>query len=204
MLRIDHLAVVAETLEDGVVSVEALLGVRMAGGGKHPLMSTHNRLLGLGDLYLEVIAVDPDAPVPGRPRWFDMDRFSGKPRLTNWVAACDDIAAEVAQSPAGAGQPIALARGDYRWQMAVPADGCLPFDGAFPALIQWDGLLHPARALPETGLRLAALEITHPRAGTLRAALAGRLVDARVTVTEGPFPALRAMIDTPTGPRTLT
>ena len=40
----------------------ALLGVPMAGGGKHPLMGTHNRLIGLGDLYLEVISIDPDAP----------------------------------------------------------------------------------------------------------------------------------------------
>lgn len=204
MLRIDHLAVVAARLEDGVAAVEDLLGVPMAGGGRHPLMSTHNRLLGLGDLYLEVIAVDPEAPPPGRPRWFDMDGFSGAPRLTNWVAACDDIAAEVALGPKGIGEPIALARGDYRWQMAVPVDGRLPFDGAFPALIQWDSALHPARALPETGLRLTALEIIHPQAQALRTALAGRLTEPRVIITEGPTPGFRATIDTPNGARILT
>ena len=106
MLWIDHLAVVAGRLEDGVSAVEDLLGVAMAGGGKHPLMGTHNRLLSLGDLYLEVIAVDPDAPPPGRPRWFDMDRFTGPPLLANWVAGCDDLAAEVALGPVGIGTPI--------------------------------------------------------------------------------------------------
>ena len=30
-----------------------------------PHMATHNRLLGLGDLYLEVIAADPGRPAPG-------------------------------------------------------------------------------------------------------------------------------------------
>lgn len=204
MLRLDHLAVVAGRLEDGVAAVESLLGVKMAGGGKHPLMGTHNRLLGLGDLYLEVIAVDPDAPAPARARWFDMDRFTGPPRLTNWVAACDDLAAELALGPVGAGTAMALQRGDYRWQMAVPDDGRLPFDGGFPALIQWEGAAHPSHALPETGLRLARLEITHPGAAELRAALHGRLTDHRITVKEGPAVALRATIDTPEGPVILT
>jgi Glyoxalase-like domain len=51
MLRLDHLAVVAGRLDAGVAEVERLLGVTMAGGGKHPLMGTHNRLLGLGDVH---------------------------------------------------------------------------------------------------------------------------------------------------------
>jgi hypothetical protein len=203
MLRIDHLAVVATRLEDGVAAVERLLGVPMAGGGKHPLMGTHNRLLGLGDLYLEVIAADPGAPDPGRPRWFDMDCFTGPPRLTNWIAGCDDLAAEVALGPQGIGKPIALARGDYRWQMAVPEDGRLPFDGAFPALIQWEGTAHPAPALPDHGLRLSRLEIGHPEAPALQEALSGRLSDPRVVVVVAPAITLRAIIDTPSGPRAL-
>lgn len=203
MLRIDHLAVVAGRLENGVAEVERLLGVPLAGGGKHPMMGTHNRLLGLGDIYLEVIAVDPDAPAPTRPRWFDMDRFRGPPRLANWVAGCDDLTAEVALGPDGIGQPLALQRGDYRWQMAVPEDGQLPFDGAFPALIQWEGAAHPARALPDLGLRLTRLEIAHPMAPALRLALAGRLADPRIVILDAPVVALRATIDTPQGPRHL-
>lgn len=35
---------------------------------------THNRCLGMEDgIYLEVIAVDPEAPPPSRPRWFGLD-----------------------------------------------------------------------------------------------------------------------------------
>ena len=62
--------------------------------------------------------------------------------------------------------------------MAVPADGKLPFDGCFPALIQWEGALHPARALPESGLRLTRLEIAHPQADALRGFYAARNIDA--------------------------
>lgn len=198
MLRIDHLAVSCGALGEGVAAVEALLGVGVAAGGKHAHMSTHNRLVGLGDLYLEVIAIDPDAPAPAWPRWFDLDHFSGAPRLTNWVAGCDDLAGELALSPPGTGRPVALARGDFRWQMAVPGDGKLPFGGAFPALIQWEGQAHPAPRLPDLGLRLERLTLCHPQADALRAALHGRMLDARVVVETGPV-GLSAVISTPGG-----
>jgi Glyoxalase-like domain len=201
-LRIDHLAVSCATLADGVAAMEALLGVPMAAGGQHTHMSTHNRLVNLGDLYLEVIAIDPTAPAPAWPRWFDLDHFSGAPRLTNWVAACDDLGAEVAASPAGVGVPVALLRGDFRWQMAVPADGRLPFGGCFPALIQWEGAAHPAPRLPDMGLRLERLIIRHPDARGLERALAGRLSDARLMIAAG-AQGLEAHIQTPQGLRVL-
>lgn len=202
MLRFDHLAVSAGDLAEGVAWVEDALGVAMAGGGQHPHMSTHNRLLGLGDLYLEVIAIDPDAPKPDWPRWFDLDNFQGHARLTNWIARSENIRAAVAASPVGVGVPVALARGDYRWQMAVPSDGKLPFDGGFPALIEWQGDLHPAKALPETGVRLRQLVLAHPQTEALRAALAGIFADPRVAIVQGAF-AMRAEFDTPHGMRVL-
>ena len=111
MLTLDHIAISAATLAEGVAHVEAALGVTLAGGGQHPNMATHNRLLGLGDLYLEVIAVDPAAARPPHPRWFDLDNFSGPPRLTNWVARSDDLTTDLNHAPAGTGTPLALSRG---------------------------------------------------------------------------------------------
>lgn len=203
MLRFDHIAISAKDLAEGVDVVETALGLKLAGGGEHPLMATHNRLLGLGDLYLEVIAPNPDVPRPLWPRWFDLDNFSGKPRLTNWVACSESLSDVLGLCPPGTGIPLSLQRGDYRWQMAVPADGKLPFDGGFPALIQWQGNLHPARALPESGARLTRLEIAHPRATALQAALAPLFHDPRVVITQGPAKAMRASFDTPHGPRVL-
>ena len=199
MLTLDHLAISAETLDAGVQAVEAALGVKLSGGGQHPHMATHNRLLGLGDLYLEVIAIDPTAPAPAWPRWFDLDHFSGPPRLTNWVAATADLTAALAVAPPGTGTPAALSRGPYRWQMAVPATGKLPYGGAFPALIQWDPPHHPTQALPDPRVRLTRLEIAHPRAAALRAALP--LSDPRLIIVPGPAKALRATFATPHGPR---
>jgi hypothetical protein len=202
-LVLDHLAVSALSLEEGVAAVEAALGVTLTGGGQHAHMATHNRLLGLGGLYLEVIAADPQAPRPAWPRWFDLDRFAGPPRLTNWIVRCEDLAREVGASPAGTGVPVALSRGNFQWSMAVPADGCLPFDGAFPALIQWHGTAHPAPLLPDVGLRLTRLEIAHPESDALRAALSGRLDDPRVIFQQGAEKAMRATIATPWGDRVL-
>lgn len=204
MLTIDHLAVSARTLAEGVAHVEQLLGVELAPGGAHPAMGTHNRLLRLcSGLYLEVIAVDPSAPPPGRPRWFDLDNFSGPPRLTNWIARCPDLDAAIADAPAGIGVPLALSRGKLSWRMAVPEDGKLPFEGGFPALIEWQGSDHPAAGLPDRGCRLVALEISHPDARALRQALAGKLDEPRLSVSDGKEPGIRAIIETPSGRRVL-
>jgi Glyoxalase-like domain len=204
MLAFDHIAISALALDDGVAWVEAALGTRLAGGGKHPHMATHNRLLGLGDLYLEVIAPDPEAPKPAWPRWFDLDHFRGSPRLTNWACRTDSLDAALAAAPAGTGAPVALQRGDFRWRMAVPADGRLPFDDTFPALIEWQGELHPARTLPESGIRLTRLDISHPRAEALRQSLAGQFNDPRVALHLGPHVSIRATFSTPNGIRVLT
>lgn len=200
MLRLDHIAITCRRLEDGADWVTAALGLPVVAGGKHPHVGTHNLLMGMGDLYLEVIAIDPAAPAPAWPRWFDLDHVSGPPRLTNWVAACDDLDAALAVAALGAGRAIDLQRGDLRWRMGVPDDGKLPFDGVFPGLIQWQGL-HPAARLPDIGARLLRLDLHHPQAGSLQAALAP-LQDPRVTVQPGDV-GLRAVIETPAGIRVL-
>lgn len=202
MLSFDHIAMTAPTLGAGVEAVEAALGVPLSPGGAHPVMGTHNRLLSLGaNEYLEVITVDPSADKPGRARWFGLDTPPAHPRLGNWIARCRGISAEAAKSPDGAGEPIALSRGDLHWQMAVPQDGQLPFDGLFPALIEWPaGADHPAGNLPDHGLRLVALEVRHPQADALSAALAKRMDEPRLRFVTAAKPALCATIDTPRGP----
>lgn len=192
--RLDHLAIAAETLEAGTRYAEDMLGVPLCEGGHHAAMGTHNRLLSLGpDLYLEVIAIDPDAPTPDRARWFGLDTFKGAPRLHAWIVALDDIGS----APNSAGQPLALARGDLRWSMAVPEDGALPLDGLHPAFIAWDGDGHPAARLPDCGVRLSALDLRHPDADALGAVLAG-FSDPRVTLAEG-SPRLQARLSTARG-----
>lgn len=199
MFAFDHIAVAAATIEAGADHVQRMLGHGPGPGGRHPRMGTHNRVMGLGPgEYLEVIAVDPDAPSPDGARWFDLDRRDGPPRLTNWIARTDDLDGLVSRMPE-AGRPVAVERGDLRWRMAVPEDGILPFDGCFPALIEWQS---PPPVFPDTGLRLTALVLRHPEAATLAPVLASLTSDPRITVEEGPL-ALAARIATPAGERRL-
>ncbi len=199
-MLLDHLAVTGETLEEASAHIEQALGVQLQEGGKHEKFGTHNRLLGLrGGLYLEAISIDPQAPTPERTRWFDIDRFEGRPRLTNWICRVPDIEASLSVFPDGAGQPIDLSRGALRWRMAVPPTGRLPFDNLFPALIEWQGDLHPAQMLQDSGCRLRRLIVCHPDALDLAKAL-GAL--EFVVFDTGPA-ALRAEFETPHGPRVL-
>ncbi len=201
MLLLDHLAVAGETLQDAVALVEGSLGVAMRPGGTHARYGTHNQLLGLADgLYLEAIAINPDAAPPQDARWFDLDRFTGHARLSNWAIRTHDIAATLAAVPSGAGRAVALQRGDLRWRMAVPQNGILPMEGCFPTFLQWDVSPIPGETLPASGCRLIRLEIAHPEASALTDLVP--FSDPRVHYVDGPV-ALRATIDTPHGIRIL-
>lgn len=201
MAAFDHLAVSASTLEEGALAVEGCLGVPTETGGRHPLMATHNRLLRLGDgEYLEIIAAEPDRPAPAHPRWFRLDQFAGPPRLTNWVVRVEALDAAMRGAPPGMGRATELRRGDLRWRMAVPGDGCLPFDETYPGLIEWQGTLHPAGRLPDRGCRLHELILRHPEPEALGRALP--LVDPRIVIEKG-APGISALISTPSGERLL-
>ncbi|ALE54066.1 VOC family protein [Paraburkholderia sp. RL17-368-BIF-A] len=226
-LRLDHLVVSARTLDEGVQYVADILGVEPAGGGAHPLMRTHNRLLNLwGGAYLEVIAADPHADVAReatetaapRPRLFALDdpathaRLENGPYLSHWVARVDrpkHLPTWQAQYPQRIPPIVPLTRGDFAWGLSVPEDGAFPAwqgagDGVLPSLIQWDTAQHPSTVLPETGIALKALKGVHPQADTVAAQLqwlgAAHLID--VQATDGPA-ALVAEFETPSGLRTL-
>ncbi len=203
MLELDHIAIAAPDLETGRAWVEQSLGVRLQPGGKHAHFGTHNLLLGLEDgLYLEVIAIDPAAAKPNVPRWFDLDRFEGAARISNWICRTDDLAGALQRLPQ-AGQAVELARGALRWKMAVPQDGVLPFQGGFPALMQWRGA-HPAAQLFPSGCRLSDLEISHPQAGELQAAISPMISDARLHFRASQTPGIVARFQTPAGPKVLS
>ena len=170
------------------------LGVVPQTGGEHESMGTHNCLLKLGpSLYLEVIAANPMAPPPGRPRWFGLDGRQPAPRLATWVARTDDIRS----APAALGKAESMSRGAYQWKLTIPADGRMPFDGVAPALIQWHSS-HPAEKLEDRGCSLLKLELRHPRAAEIR-----NLFEAHPFNVEPGEATLVAHVQTPAGTRKL-
>ena len=199
MAEIDHLVVGARTLEEGAAWIEQHLGVRPEPGGKHEGAGTHNTLLGLGpDLYLEVLAPDPDQPDPDRPRPFDLDLpavrtlLDAGPSLLAYVARTPALEAVVARLGPGRGGEIrSMRRGDLAWRMAFPPQR-QDMDNLIPALIQWDSGTSAAERLRDSGCRLLALEGEHPEAAAVRAALAARGLDEAVAVRQSPHPRLIA------------
>ena len=209
--EVDHIVVGAATLDDGVRWCEQTLGVTPGPGGQHVFMGTHNRLLSLGGAaypktYLEIIAIDPQAQAPGRPRWFGLDEpalqasLQRGPRLLHMVARTEMLdmlrwgLVAAGQDP---GLPIAASRetseGPLRWQILVRDDGVLPLAGALPTLIQWEGR-HPAASMPASGLSLARVKLSG-LPDTLRDVLRLRRVD----VAAGGPPAIEVELQTRRG-----
>jgi hypothetical protein len=204
-LTLDHLVIAAPSLADGVRWCEATLGVTPGPGGRHALMGTHNRLLSIAgpdfpDAYFEIIAIDPDAPAPGRVRWFGLDAIdlSGGPRLVHWVArteAIDDALGSWRALGIDPGRAIEASRetptGRLSWRIAVRDDGRLLAGGAWPTLIEWGGSTHPARTMARSGATLRSLTLRRLPRATLEA--------RGVSIAEGDGPALCAELDTPLG-----
>jgi hypothetical protein len=172
--RVDHLVIAADSLEQGVDWCERTLGVQASGGGSHPLMGTHNRVVAIGsprfpDCYLEIIAIDPAAAAPARPRWFGLDdpalreALREQPRLIHMVARTrmvEMLRWGLINCGLTPGEPIAAQRdtphGLLRWRITVRDDGRTECAGALPTLIEWQGP-HPCEHLPHSGVVLDAL-----------------------------------------------
>lgn len=201
-VRPDHLVVAASALAAGRAWMEARLGVEAQGGGRHRQMGTHNALWGLGDSYLEVIAIDPEGIAPDRPRWFGLDdpavqeRLAGGPALIAWAVAVGDLGA--LRPPVPCDPPAKFSRDDLSWEVRLPQGRELPLGGAWPLTIRWLSGVHPARRLPDRGLSLEQLEVGGSGAAESRAALGEVAGPVVFTGTGGPT-RLSALIRAPGG-----
>jgi hypothetical protein len=197
--QIDHLVVMAPSLDVGVQWCEATLGITPSAGGEHEKYGTHNRLFKIATpqfplAYFEIIAINPEAVIPKRlqvTRWFDMDdavlqkTIAQEPRLVHFVSSTDDIkAARHALRTQGIerGQIVHASRksskGMLHWQITVREDGERLFNGCLPTLIQWGKpdaaeplRLHPRNSLPRSGVTLQSLTLHHPSGPKLQTAL---------------------------------
>jgi hypothetical protein len=216
--QLDHLVVMATTLEQGVAWCQATLGVTPGPGGEHPLMGTHNRLVSLASAtfpgaYLEIIAINSEANEAQRMpcrRWFDMDNEAlrariaqGGPQLTHIVVRVPHLCGAMQALSAldiDRGQAITASRvtagGLLQWQISVRDDGQRLFDGCLPTLIEW-GEVHPTHSMAPSGLQLQALQVSHPQASALHAAyLSLGFVPTRI---EDAPARLSAVLQTPLG-----
>ncbi|MCB8942971.1 MAG: VOC family protein [Ardenticatenaceae bacterium] len=203
-LKIDHIIYAVHDLEAGMDTIEKLLGERPYYGGQHPNQGTHNALLSLGeDVYLEIIAKDPDQPSPSVPRSFGLDKLA-QPRLVTWAVRTHDMPATIAEARANGynpGERVAGGRNraDGRplfWESTKRPESLTgktpPGDWLIPFIIDWGGTPHPAEGQPSHA-HLVSLTATHPNPTAVQEIL--HALDLHLEVEEGEEAALIATID---------
>jgi hypothetical protein len=186
LLGIDHLVIAVADPDAAAAELEAALGLAATGGGRHGAAGTHNRLVFLGDAYLELIGVWDRALALAHPIGAAVVRAldAGAPGLVTLALATDGVRREVMALRAS-GSPISDAIAGSRlrpdgeavaWQCAFPPR----LDPAEPPFL----IEHELRG-PEwgEGARRARAAFVHPFGGT------ARLVGAEIVV---PDPAATA------------
>lgn len=181
-LYLDHLAVTAPTLEAGIGYVHTHLGIKLPYGGEHIKMGTHNCLMRIGkNEYLEIIAIDPKAVHPNKPRWFNLDNSDQQEAaLATWIVRTENIEQAVKRNEYSLGTITPMSRGNLNWQITIHEDGHLPLAGAFPSLIEWGCENHPAENMKDFGISLTMLKIKHPEINLIKKFLEARFFDQRI------------------------
>ena len=198
-IKFDHFAIATEDLDHTVQNLEKILEYPLSTGGEHTMFGTHNRLFRLSNVYLEVIAINPLATSFQQPRWFDLDNFSGKPRIITWIANTDDILALLPNIWDSPGEIKKLSRDELKWDFTVPIEGKMPMDGAAPAVINWGSTQHPTLSMDDHSCRLERFVINTPFAKDLASILKNILYDQRVEVNFSKRLSFEAHISTPNG-----
>ena len=131
LLGIDHLVIACADPDAAAADLERDVGLLPGGGGRHEALGTFNRLVWLGDTYLELIGVFDRTLAErswiGGPTVRALDAGGG---LATWAVATDDIVGDVARlnaGGAGLAEPIAGERGRpdgamVRWRLSVPRE----------------------------------------------------------------------------------
>jgi len=131
LLGIDHLVIACADPDAAAADLEREVGLRASGGGRHGALGTFNRLIWLGDTYLELIGVF-DGELAGHS-WIGaptVRALHAGGGLATWAVATEDIEGDVARLNAGGAllaQPIAGERqrpdgAVVRWRLSAPRD----------------------------------------------------------------------------------
>lgn len=142
----------------------------------------------------------------GRIHALDLERSNTAPRLATWISRTNDIRTGTAASPVPLGNIEAMSRGPLHWQITIPTDGSLAFNGIVPSLIEWHTETHPAASLKDVGCSLVGLEAFHPEAHEVSSMLQSIGFQGQFTVfpiSPEESPCLVAHVQTPAGIRQL-
>ncbi len=205
MADIDHLVFACTDLATGVSHIEDLTGVKATPGGPHPGVGTYNALLSLGEnVYLEIIAPDPNQPDPDVPRPFGVDDLAaGEGRLASFCIhatppqTIDEVTTAMASHGFDPGPISAMSRvkpdgEQIHWRLSrnAAANTCLE-----PFVIDWGATTHPSKVTP-TGATLITLNGSTADPATVRQMHSA--IGLSIDVDEGPD-EISAVFECPNG-----
>jgi hypothetical protein len=97
---IDHVVIAVADPDAAAAELEAAVGLRASGGGRHEALGTVNRLIWFGDSYVELLGIaDPTragASWLGIPTLRALDASGGAPTLVTFAVASDQLEADIA------------------------------------------------------------------------------------------------------------
>jgi hypothetical protein len=195
-VELDHVLIAVADLQAASRTLEKRHGLASVEGGRHAGWGTANRIVPLGDAYIELITVvdEAEAAESAFGRWVATGIDSAPGRPLGWVVRTDrldEVAQRLGLSVSSGSRPGGEGR-LLRWRLAgveaAPAEPALPF------FVEWgEGTPLPGRAEiehPAGAVRLERLELSgdpdrvHNWLGT---------DDLPIVVTPGP-PALRGIV----------
>ena len=90
MIELDHVLIAVDDLEAAAKEVEKRYGLASVEGGRHQGFGTANRIVPLGEAYLELVAVVDRAEAAAS--WFGSWVGGGeRPRLLGWCVRTDEL-----------------------------------------------------------------------------------------------------------------
>jgi hypothetical protein len=196
--QVDHILLGIDDLDRGIAAFEQLTGVRPAYGGKHP-GGTHNALVSLGDgLYLEILALQPNAKPSGPFAGLDTLRT-----LTpiGWAVSATDVA-DIRKRMDAAGMPLSQPSVGSR---VTPAGATLSWQSLdlkerieqAPFFIVWGPKSpHPSTTSPG-GCRMEHWRVAGPNHKSL--AQLRRTLDLAVEIKEAAATSLHLSLACPKG-----
>src|SRR4051794_12876701 len=199
LIGLDHVVLATPDPDAAAAELESRLGLASTGGGRHDALGTVNRLVWLGDAYLELVGVFDVALATrswlGKPVLAALETGSGG--LLTWAVAVDDLEETLRWAPPDGGligpQDGERRRPDgtiVRWRLARPAE----LSPTAPFLIEHD--LGAAEWTPAE--RAGRAEERHPLGG--RARLAGlEVLTASPAIAAGRIRTLLAATVEPAG-----
>lgn len=195
-MELDHVVIAVRDLSEAAGEVDRRFGLASIAGGRHAGWGTANRIVPLGETYLELVAVvDPDeAATSAFGRW--VARAGPDPIAPlGWVVRTGDIEAvaerlELSVSsgsrPAGDGSLL-------QWQLAGIDESAA--EPALPFFVQWgEGMRLPGRAEavhPAGKVTIVRVEVTGDR-GRVGEWLGGHQLP--VTVSDGAAPRVTGVV----------